>query len=130
MGAEIEVQRALYTALSGAGLTVYDFAPQSTDGGTVAIPYVEVGAIILSEWDTFTETGHAFLARIHTRSRSGSALEAKTVQGTIYATLHRQSITITGQTSVLLTREMSDCTRQPDGSFHGVCEYRGLIQST
>ena len=32
--------------------------------------------------------------------------------------------------SVLLRRELSDVTRAADGYFHGVCEYRGLIETS
>ena len=131
MSVETEVQAALFTALTGAGLTVYDHAPQATDGGAAtAWPYVEVGAVIFTEWDTCTELGHSFLARVHTRSRSRAAQEAKAMQGVIYDTLHRHELTLTGFTNVVLVREMSDCTRVADGSFHGVCEYRGLVQAT
>lgn len=131
MSAEIEVQRMLSSALSGIGLTVYDFAPQAADGGSNAkYPYVEIGAIILSEWDTATELGFNMLARIHTRSRSAGAKECKVIQGQIYAALHRTQLPITGQNNILMMREMSDCTRIADGTFHGVCEYRALIQAT
>lgn len=131
MSAETAVQGALYTALSGAGLTVYDAAPQASEAGSSASwPYVEVGFTALSEWDTFDWTGHEFLARIHTRSRSSSMAEAKGIQGTIYNTLHRHELTVTGQSNVVLMRQVSMCDRAPDGTFHGVCEYHGLIKAT
>lgn len=129
MAAEIEVQRALYTALTGLGMRVYDSAPQTVDGGSAAtFPYVEIGAIVFAPWDTSQETGHDFVARIHTRSRSGSMMEAKTIQGQIYGALHLGNLTIVGQNLILLRREGSNVTRAADGSFHGVCEYRGLIE--
>ena len=128
MAAEVEVQRALYGALSGLGLRVYDSAPQSADGGSVAaFPYVEVGAIVMAEYDTTTDTGFDFVARVHVRSRSASMMEAKTLQGQIYGRLHLGDLTIAGHTLILLRRETSDVTRIADGSFHGVCEYRGQI---
>jgi len=69
MAGEFEVQKALYLALDGIGLTTYDAAPQATDGGSLAsYPYVEVGAIVLAEWDTSSETGVDYIARIHTRA--------------------------------------------------------------
>lgn len=134
MSAEFEVQKALYSALNGdvtvSGLVqnIYDFAPQVEDGGSGgAFPYVEVGTILLNEMDTKTKNGFDFAARIHTRSRSNSAKEAKDIQGAIYDALHLQTITVAGYSSILLRRETSDVMRAPDGSFHGVCEYRGLI---
>lgn len=130
MSAEIEVQRALYTALNALGLRVYDSAPQAADGASVAtFPYVEIGAIVLAEFDTANETGFDFIARVHTRSRSASMAEAKGIQGQIYARLHRGALAVTGFNFVLIQREASDCTRTGDGSFHGVCEYRGLIET-
>lgn len=129
MAAEIEVQKALYTTLTGLGLRVYDSAPQAVDGGSSAtFPYVEIGTIAFAPWDTARETGHDFVARIHTRSRSGSMMEAKTIQGQIYGELHLGSMAIAGQTLILIRRENSDIVRAADGSFHGVCEYRGLIE--
>ena len=130
MSAETEVQKALYLALAGVGLQVYDVAPQTADGGSAAaFPYIEVGEIVLSEFDTASETGFDFTARIHTRSRSKSHAEAKGIQGQIYARLHRGSLSITGFNFIQLARESSRCDRVSDGSFHGVCEYRGLIET-
>jgi hypothetical protein len=130
MAAEIEIQRALYTALNALGLRVYDSAPQAIDGASVAtFPYVEIGAIVLSEFDTANETGFDFVARVHTRSRSASMAEAKGLQGQIYARLHRGALTVAGANFILIQRESSDCIRAGDGSFHGVCEYRGLIET-
>lgn len=130
MSAETAVQGALYSVISGLGLTVYDAAPQAADGASVASwPYVEVGMIILNVWDTYAETGHDFAARIHTHSRSGSMAEAKGIQGQIWAALHRKSLTVAGHNFINLIRESSEVTRAPDGSYHGVCAYRGLIET-
>jgi hypothetical protein len=131
MGAEVEIQRALFLKLSAAGLSVVDSGKQAADGGSATpFPYVEVGYIVSSEFDTAYETGFSFVARIHTRSRSASMLEAKTIQGQIYTALHWQALTITGAHFISIHREMSDCIREPDGSWHGVCEYRGLLENT
>ncbi len=130
MAAEIEVQTALYLALTALSLRVYDAAPQAADGASTAtFPYTEVGAIVFADFDTYSENGFDFIARIHTRSRSASMLECKGIQGQIYARLHNGALTITGQNTILIRREASNCTRVADGSFHGVCEYRGLIET-
>jgi len=129
MAAEFELQKALFLALDGLGLTVYDSAKQAANGGSdAAFPYVEVGAIVLAEFDTAYETGFDFVARIHTRSRSAAMKECKDIQSQIYARLHRGSLAVTGFNTILVQREASDVTRVADGSFHGVCEYRGLIE--
>ena len=137
MSAEFETQKAIYTALLGDGTVsglvqaVYDFAPQVADSGSsAAFPYVEVGAIVFPEMDTKTRNGFDFVARIHTRSRSSSSKEAKVIQGAMYDALHLQTLAVSGYNFILLRRETSDVIRAPDGAFHGVCEYRGLIDKT
>jgi len=128
MSAETAVQGALYNALSALGLSVVDVGKETADGAsTTPFPYVEVGMVVMSPFDTAGETGFDFVARIHTRSRSGSMAEAKTIQGQIYDRLHRGSLTVTGYHHITIQRERSEVMRAPDKSFHGVCEYRGLI---
>ena len=132
MAVEVELQRALYARLSGAaiGATVFDVAPQAADpGDTSAFPYVTIGRIIVTERDTQTALGFSALMRVHTFSRAGALLECKTVQGAIYAALHRVEMTITGFANFSLLREDSDCWPDQDGRIHGVCEYRALIES-
>jgi hypothetical protein len=130
MSAEFNTQAAIFSALNALGLRVYDSAPQQADGASLAVfPYVEVGAVVMSPLDTKERNGFDFVARIHTRSRSASMKEAKDIQGQIYARLHNGGLTITGQRLILLRRETSDVTRVSDGSFHGICEYRGLIET-
>jgi len=122
MSGETAIQGALYSALSALGLTVVDAGQQDATW-----PYVEIGFIVLNPFDTAGETGFDYVARIHTRSRSASMKEAKDIQGAIYDRLHRGALTITGFQHVLIQRERSEVMRAPDGSSHGVCEYRGLI---
>lgn len=130
MGVETAVQGALYTALTALGLRVYDAAPQAADGASLATyPYVEVGAIVFADFDDKAVNGFDFVARIHTRSRSGAHAETKGIQGQLYARLHNGDLTVTGHRLILLRRENSFCDRLTDGSFHGVCEYRGLIET-
>lgn len=125
MSAETAIQGALFSALSSLGLTVVDAGQEKA-----VWPYVEVGFIVMTAWDTAPETGHNYVARIHTRSQSKSMKEAKEIQGQIYDRLHRGALTIAGHNHVLIKREKSEVIRAPDGSFHGVCEYRGLIEKT
>lgn len=131
MGAEVAVQQALFGALAALGLTVVDQGQQSADGGDAgAFPYVEIGFITMAPFDTAGETGFDYLARIHVRSRSGSMKEGKLIQGQIYDRLHRGALTITGFNHILIQRERTDVLPMPSKQFHGVCEYRGLIEKT
>lgn len=130
MAAEIEIQRGLYQALSAFGLKVVDFGMQASDGGDAGqFPCIEIGMVVCRPWDTAPETGHVFVARIHVWSRSGSAAETKEIQGRIYARLHRRTINVVGHRLILLQYDMSDVMRATSGAFHGVCEYRGLIET-
>jgi hypothetical protein len=129
MAAEFEIQKALFTALSGLGLTVVDSASQRADGGSdTGFPYVEVGYIALADFDTRGETGFDYTARIHTHSRSSSMKQCKDLQGQVYERLHNGALSVAGHNHILIRRVLSDVTRVADGSFHGVCEYRGLIE--
>lgn len=130
MGAEVEVQRAFFTRLAALGTPVVDAGRQAADGGSATpFPYVAIGAIVLAQFDTARENGFDFAARIHTRSRTASMLECKTIQGQLYQLLHNATLAVTGANFILLQRETSDCVREQDGTFHGVCEYRGLIET-
>jgi len=122
MSGEVAIQGALHSALSALGLTVVDRGKQAATW-----PYVEVGFIVMNPSDTQTETGFDYLARIHVRSRSESMRQTKEIQGQIYDRLHRGSLTFTGFQHILIQRERSEVLDAPDGSFHGVCEYRGLM---
>lgn len=131
MSGEIEIQKALFTALSALGLRVVDFGKQAADGGSsTAFPYVEIGFIVLNPFDTAPETGFDYVARIHVRSRSGSMAETKGIQGQIYDRLHRGALTVTGFNHILIQRENSQVMIAPDNAFHGVCEYRGLVEKS
>lgn len=132
MGIETALQTAIYTRLKESliGASIYDIAPQNIDGGDAsAFPYVTMGRIVLSGFDTQTMTGQSAQIRIHSFSRTGSMLEAKTIQGSIYAALHRNELAVNGFNNFSLLREDTDCFADQDGKIHGVCEYRALIES-
>lgn len=137
MSAETEIQKAVYSALSGdvtfAALVagIYDAAPQFSDGGNAAnFPFVTVGSIAPAEYDTQSKAGFDTVIRLHSFSRSSSMKQVKEIQGAAYNVLHLGSLTMTGYRLVIMRRETSDVTRDSDGSFHGVCDYRALIERT
>lgn len=134
MGVEVEYQRALYTAINAARVSlgvvgVYDVAPQVIDGGSAApFPYVVMGRIFALALDTQTKNGFTMTTRIHTFSRTGAMAECKAIQGGIYDLLHRQPMTVTGFNEFELLRNDSDTIADQDGKIHGICEYIGLIE--
>tara|TARA_R110000772_G_scaffold209574_4_gene320128 strand:+ start:717 stop:1112 length:396 start_codon:yes stop_codon:yes gene_type:complete len=127
------IQTALFSRLNGAslGATVVDYMPQSADGGeTTGFPYVVMGRIIFTEDDTQTRNGGSFIARIHTHTRDGSMVGCKAIQDAIFAALHRQEMTVTGANNFSLLRNDTDTQHMGDGRVHGICEFRGLIETS
>ena len=140
MGVEVDFQQALYVRLSdqivGSGLPsigVYDIAPEGS-----AFPYVTIGVSDFRIFDAQSSFNFDVLTRIHTWSRSGSMLEPKQIQGQIYAALHDFDLLLPrfGAPTQFdwrcfsMLRESSNILREEDQTFHGVCEYRALIQAT
>lgn len=137
MSAETEIQKAVYTALNGNSAFMalvrglYDAPPQFSDGGSAAnFPFTTVGSISPAEYDTQSKTGFDAVIRLHSFSRSSSMKQVKEIQGAAYNVLHLGSLTMTGYRLVIMRRETSDVQRDSDGSFHGVCDYRALIEKT
>jgi hypothetical protein len=135
MGFEVELQQSLYGAMledaqiAGTGAQIYDEPPQRADGGSLAaFPHIAIGAVVIAEWDTITTLGFDFLLRLHTRSRSAGMMETKTIQGVLYERLHRGSLELPNFRVTDIQRQVSDVTRVSDGSFHGICEYRGMAE--
>lgn len=127
------IQTALFARLNGAslGATVVDYMPQVADGGSdVGFPYVVMGRIIFTESDTQTRNGGAFVARIHTHTRDGSMVGCKAIQDAIFAALHRSELTVTGANNFSLLRTDTDTQHMGDEKVHGICEFRGLIETS
>ena len=133
MGVEADFQAAIYTRLADQiAQPVYDVAPQGA-----AFPYVTIGEDDFRIFDAQESFNFDALARIHTWSRSGSKAEVKAIIGAVYAALHDFDLLMpryggTGQVDwrcYSLLREGSTVLREDDRTFHGVCDYRALIQS-
>jgi hypothetical protein len=131
MNYDWEVQSALYRMLNSyTPLTniapVVDFGRRVDDGSTI-FPYVAIGTIILTQFDTDTTNGFDMLARIHTWSDSGSAKQCRIIQGHIYNRLHKDYLLSAAFDSVLMYRDSTDVMQDANGTFHGICEYRAIL---
>ncbi len=133
MAVEVDFQTAIYATLIGDTplmamvQAVYSKKPQDNDAGSnAAFPYITM-RFFYSENDTKSENGHNCLLRLHTWSRTGSDKETKQIQGLLYNLLHKNEPSVTGHTVISLVRESSDVA-DDDGTTHGVCDYRALIQ--
>lgn len=124
------VQAAIYTALNTAlSVSVYDSVPQGTDSGDSAqFPYVVIGEDTVNAWDTNTEVGFTVTVVVHTWSRAKGRKETKTLQGQIYNTIHRQTLSISGYHFVSADFENGTSFLDSDGETrHGVQTFRFII---
>ena len=128
MFAEEAVQVALFQAIAPLGFATYDVAPQRDAWPDQ--PFIVIGEAILAPLDTKDRIGFDFVVRIHTRHEANNLLPVKRIQGALFQRLHNGDLTITGHRLIQLRREMTDVTREAQGQIHGVCEYRGLIETT
>lgn len=127
MGANTSIKAGLYEAVAGLGFTTYTVNPQATDGGaTATFPHVQIGVVAISQFDTFSDHGHDFTARIYTRWRGFTEAPGLAIQDALYDRLHHGAINIDGFRLILLERQASNVTAY-EGSFEGLCEYHGII---
>ena len=129
------IQVAIYSALSGSATVtdlcpdVFDFGPSDTDGATI-FPYIAMGAVDLLQFDTDTTVGFDAAVRIHTWANTGGALGVRSIQDAIYSVLHRKALSVSDMHAITMEREASDVLKSSSGAFHGVCDYRGLFDTT
>lgn len=119
------------TALMNAVVGIYDVAPQQADSGVAsAFPYITYGIFDLVEYHTATESGFDVMMRMHTWDRASSSARTEDVQDRLFAALHRQhaGLSVTGYSVLYIDREGSFVEdRDPQGQWHGICEYRSLF---
>lgn len=88
---------------------------------------MQIGAIVMVDWDTDTTIGVSFTARLHSRWRGKSKSLGLQMQDIIFNALHLQSLAIDNGTSVLLRRTGSTVLALPDNTWDGVDDYSGLV---
>ena len=130
MGAAQATKAALYEAIAGLGFSTFTVNPQLVDGGAdTNWPHVQIGTVVHSPFDTNSDIGFDFTARIHTRWRGHDENVGLAMQDAVFERLHHGALDIPGYSLILLERQTSSTT-QLDGSFTGLCEYHALITET
>jgi len=129
------LQQAVYNALvSDAALQgllgnparVFDHAPQGS-----AFPYLVIGQVSATPFDTKTESGLDQSLTLHTWSRHRGLKETKDIMAAVADALDGQSLTVSGHALVLLRFEFAATVVDDDGlTRHGVQRFRALTQST
>jgi hypothetical protein len=106
---------------------VYDNQLQVSDpGDNSAFPFITIGDMSASPWDTDTDTGTDARFKVHIWSRASHSLECKQIADAVISVLHRGIISITGNAFIgcdYLTQTQE--ARDPDGvTRHLVLEFR------
>ena len=129
------VQQAVYNALAAStdvqGLLgnpprVYDHVPPG-----VVFPYVAFGAVVAKPYDDSDRTGLEQTVTLDIWSRYRGSKEAKDILQSLYDTLHRANLTVTGE--VFLSCEFSgaDLTPEADGlTYNAKAHFDVITQSS
>ena len=125
------LQSSIYNALVGnsalmALITgVYDRPPQGTP-----YPYVTLGEMSGIDWSTKTTTGMEYSITLHTWSRQGGRKEAATIMESLHTILHQASLTVTGQTLVMIRFAASEIRMEDDGAtYHGIMKFNAFLEA-
>lgn len=134
MAFELAIQGAVYSALTGNAALVaavkgiYDAQPRTLGASALEFPYVTIGEDTHADWSTDTESGDDATITVHTWSRYNGRKEEKTIQGLIYAALHRAALTVSGYALVSCDWIASDSLIDADGETrHGVQTFRVIV---
>ncbi len=129
------LQQAVYGALTGDAAIqaflgnptrVFDHVPQGS-----AFPFLVIGEVSATPFDTKTESGLDQSLTLHTWSRYRGLKEIKTVMAAVADVLDGQSLAVSGHTLVLLRFEFASTVVDDDGlTRHGVQRFRALTQPT
>ncbi len=111
-----EVQAALYSALTGAGLAVYDEA-----GENLTFPYITIGDSNVLEDATKTENADEHIETVNVWSRAKGFKECKEMAASVISAISGHDFsTVTGYKIRFLTIENCVFLRDPDGlTRHG-----------
>lgn len=119
-----EIQTAIYEAVAAIGYPTYDDVPQVT-----AYPYIVVGDDRSIPFDTDDSVGSETTCTIHVWSQYRGRKEVKEIMRSVYHTLNRANLTITGGHLVECHAEFEESFLDPDGlTRHGVIRFRLIVE--
>ena len=104
---------------------VCDRPPQGT-----AFPYITLGESAGADWSSKTTTGMEHHVALHVWSREGGRKQAASVMDLVHTLLHDASLSVTGQTLVMIRFTGSSIVLENDGwTYHGEMHFRALLQA-
>lgn len=126
MSFETTLQQVIYSELNSGlpAYNVYDNVPQ--DAG---FPYIVIGEDSTVDWSGDTFNGMQASVTVHTWSRDRGKQETKLMQGLIYDTLHRATLTAAGYNFVTIDVLSSESFLDADGKTrHGVQTFNVIYE--
>lgn len=106
-----DLQGAIFTKLTTAGLSCYDDVPQDEK----AFPYVTIGDDDYTSDDTDGYERLICNINIYSWSRYRGSKEVKDTMGTVYSTLHRQDVTVLGYNVLGIDHVSTSSAVESDG---------------
>lgn len=125
----LELQKAIYSALSGSTYKVYDVAPL----GSFTSPFISIGEETLITSDTKTEFRYTSTVTIHTWTKGASSSSSKTLNNFVIDRILRKPFTMNGflvqkiSLELLTTQKEIDET-QSQTIFHGILQFEFILQ--
>jgi hypothetical protein len=128
---QLSLQTAIYAKLTGDTTLmamvegVYDRPFQGA-----AFPYVTIGDSLAKDLSNKLTNGTDHKMTLHVWSREGGRAQTATIMERLYQLLHQGTLTITGQTLVIMQFTASAIQLESDGeTYHGTLALRVILQS-
>lgn len=122
------VQAAIYQALTGAGLTVYDYVPPGAQ-----MPYVVIGHLTETPDELHDSEGSDLTATLHVWSDATGTKQTNDILAAIDAVLHHRALAVDGAHCWSCVREFTEVERDMDVETgrplrHAIVRYRIGLQ--
>ena len=130
--AAVELQKAVFAALSGDGALVaalggpriHDHAPAN-----VPFPYLTFGRSAVYDWSTSSEDGAEHLFTIHVWSKARGRSQAAQIAEIVHGVLHDADLALTGHVLVNLREEFREIRFDDDHDVHhATVRFRAVIE--
>lgn len=130
--ATIEMQKAVFAALSGDGALIaalggggiYDHVPAHAP-----FPYVTLGRSASSDWSTASEDGAEHFFAIHVWSRAKGKMQAAAIMERVRGLLHDADLALAGHVLVNLRAESAEIRFDDDHDVHhGTIRFRAVTE--
>lgn len=126
---QFEIQKTVFAALNAAlvGPPVVPVLDEVLDNQP--LPYVRIGELTGTEWDTDNSLGRETTLTVHSWSEYRGMKELLEIMDKIKLALHNVNLVVTGEIFVLCFWEFSETMLDSDGlTRHGVQRFRLITE--